>query len=168
VPEDVHKVLVGNKSDLENERKVTFKEAQDLAEVSNILFFETSAKNATNVEELFLKMANTITENDQLIKSLLYTSNLGVGINRFLSKFAGKTAESFITSNDVNFKIKNTKIDETTNQFQIYDTEDQQPLRTITYTVGATEMEINVVKDEFNMKQRRDANDNVHKTLFKK
>eukprot|EP01123_Difflugia_compressa_P000119 TRINITY_DN1021_c1_g1_i7.p1 TRINITY_DN1021_c1_g1~~TRINITY_DN1021_c1_g1_i7.p1 ORF type:complete len:201 (-),score=45.88 TRINITY_DN1021_c1_g1_i7:42-644(-) len=58
--ENVHKVLVGNKCDMVNERKVTTKEAQDFADQLNLEFLETSAKNATNIEEAFSKMASSI------------------------------------------------------------------------------------------------------------
>jgi len=60
--ENVHKVLVGNKSDMVNERKVTSKEAKEFADQLNLEFLETSAKNATNVEEAFSKMASSIKE----------------------------------------------------------------------------------------------------------
>jgi len=58
--ENVHKVLVGNKCDMVSERKATTKEAQEFADQLNLEFLETSAKNATNVEEAFSKMANSI------------------------------------------------------------------------------------------------------------
>jgi len=60
--ENVHKLLVGNKCDLVNERKVTTEEAREFAEQLNIEFLETSAKDATNVEEAFTKMAGAIRE----------------------------------------------------------------------------------------------------------
>jgi len=60
--ENVHKVLVGNKCDMVNERKVTTKEAQEFADQLNLEFLETSAKNATNVDEVFSIMAKSIKE----------------------------------------------------------------------------------------------------------
>jgi len=61
-PENVHKVLVGNKCDLATERKVTTKEGQEFADQLNLDFLETSAKYSTNVEEAFAKMAKSIKE----------------------------------------------------------------------------------------------------------
>ena len=51
-------VLVGNKNDLE--RKVKTEEGKNLAEKEGMLFFETSAKNGQNVEEIFQNSANEI------------------------------------------------------------------------------------------------------------
>jgi Ras-related protein Rab-4B len=53
-------ILVGNKSDLESEREVTFIEASRFAQENNLMFLETSALHGTNVEEVFLKCARTI------------------------------------------------------------------------------------------------------------
>jgi GTPase SAR1 family protein len=53
INEDTPVVLVGNKLDLADKRVVSSDEAKDLAEKEEILYFETSAKDGTNVEELF-------------------------------------------------------------------------------------------------------------------
>lgn len=45
--------LAGNKSDLTNKRSVEFEEASQYAEENALLFMETSAKNAMNVNEIF-------------------------------------------------------------------------------------------------------------------
>jgi Ras-related protein Rab-1A len=58
--ENVCKLLVGNKSDLANKRQVEFETAKGFADELNIPFLETSAKNATNVEQAFLTMAAQI------------------------------------------------------------------------------------------------------------
>jgi len=60
--ENVHKLLVGNKCDLVNERKVKFETAKEFADSYNLIFLETSAKNSTRVEESFIKMAQAIKE----------------------------------------------------------------------------------------------------------
>ena len=49
-------VLVGNKSDLEEERQVSAEEAEAVAEEFGAWYMETSAKTAEGVEELFMRM----------------------------------------------------------------------------------------------------------------
>ena|SRR3990167_953095 len=51
--DDVPMILVGNKCDLEKHRRVTTAEGQDLAKTFGCPFFETSAKDRINVEEVF-------------------------------------------------------------------------------------------------------------------
>eukprot|EP00903_Cladosiphon_okamuranus_P015011 g13890.t1 len=58
--ENVNKLLVGNKNDLEAKRAVTTEEAKAFADTLGIEFLETSAKNATNVEKAFMMMASQI------------------------------------------------------------------------------------------------------------
>lgn len=56
-------VLVGNKCDLGNSRReVNLEDGQSLAQLENISFLETSAKENLNVEEAFLQMINKIHE----------------------------------------------------------------------------------------------------------
>ena len=57
---DVNKLLVGNKCDLTDEKVVDFTSAKEYADQLDIPFLETSAKNATNVEEAFMIMAAEI------------------------------------------------------------------------------------------------------------
>ncbi|KAJ3439361.1 ras-related protein rabd2a-like [Anaeramoeba flamelloides] len=54
---NVHKLLVGNKSDLVSKRVVKYETAKSLADQLDIPFIETSAKNSSNVEEAFQLMA---------------------------------------------------------------------------------------------------------------
>jgi len=58
--ENVNKLLVGNKTDLINEKVVDQATAKAFADSMGIPFIETSAKNATNVEQCFLSMARDI------------------------------------------------------------------------------------------------------------
>ncbi|KAK1409681.1 hypothetical protein QVD17_36210 [Tagetes erecta] len=53
-------VLVGNKSDLTDLREVDVEDAQKLAQVENLCFMETSAKDNLNVEDAFLQMITKI------------------------------------------------------------------------------------------------------------
>ncbi|MHA1821580.1 MAG: Rab family GTPase [Promethearchaeota archaeon] len=57
-------VLVGNKIDLSDERVVSKKEGEDLASKINgcVGFFETSAKTGANLDDVFLKLINSILE----------------------------------------------------------------------------------------------------------
>ena len=50
--------LVGNKTDLQNERKVEKDKAQEFAKKNDMRFFEVSAKNGYNVNKLFEKIVN--------------------------------------------------------------------------------------------------------------
>lgn len=52
----VSKILVGNKNDLNGERRVTYEEGEELAKRLGIKFLESSAKSAFNVHEVFKTM----------------------------------------------------------------------------------------------------------------
>ena len=58
--ENVNKLLVGNKTDLVQGRVVDKNVAMEFADSMNIPYTETSAKNATGVEEAFMTMARAI------------------------------------------------------------------------------------------------------------
>ncbi|KAK8975379.1 hypothetical protein V6N11_057473 [Hibiscus sabdariffa] len=58
--ENVNKLLVGNKCDLTSKKVVSYEAAQAFADELGIPFMETSAKNATNVEQAFMAMAANI------------------------------------------------------------------------------------------------------------
>ena len=59
----VCKILVGNKCDLEENRKVSFEEGMELSKHYEIPFLETSAKNSVNVESSFITMSKEIKRN---------------------------------------------------------------------------------------------------------
>ena len=52
--------LIGNKSDLEEKRQVTQEEGRQFAEENNLVFFETSALNGNNIEEIFVESATEL------------------------------------------------------------------------------------------------------------
>lgn len=57
--------LAGNKADLANSRSVECDEAQAYADENGLLFMETSAKTAKNVNEIFLAIAKKLPKNEQ-------------------------------------------------------------------------------------------------------
>lgn len=57
---DIVIALAGNKSDLAQKRMVEYEEANAYADENGLLFMETSAKNANNVNEIFLAIARKL------------------------------------------------------------------------------------------------------------
>lgn len=57
---ECEKIIVGNKSDLENARQVTKKEAEIFANDNGFNYFEISAKAGINIEPLFEQLAKAI------------------------------------------------------------------------------------------------------------
>ncbi len=58
-------ILVGNKTDLEDDRKISYEEGEKLAKDYKYSFYETSALNGSNVEEAFMDLVNKIINNYQ-------------------------------------------------------------------------------------------------------
>eukprot|EP00826_Nyctotherus_ovalis_P013016 TRINITY_DN1347_c0_g1_i2.p1 TRINITY_DN1347_c0_g1~~TRINITY_DN1347_c0_g1_i2.p1 ORF type:complete len:136 (-),score=40.00 TRINITY_DN1347_c0_g1_i2:56-463(-) len=56
VREDARIIIIGNKADLSSERQVKPEEGAKFAEGCGALFYEASAKDGTNVEEIFNKL----------------------------------------------------------------------------------------------------------------
>ena len=59
---DIPIILIGNKCDLEDSREVSSEEAEEKAKELNCPFYETSAKDSTNINEIFKKMTDLIFE----------------------------------------------------------------------------------------------------------
>ena len=57
---DVYRILVGNKCDMESDRKVTVEQGKEFAQKYKMQFFETSAKNSINVQQAFEAMTREI------------------------------------------------------------------------------------------------------------
>lgn len=58
--ENISKILVGNKKDLEDKRQIQYQEGKELADHFNVRFLETSAKESLNVEDAFTLMTREI------------------------------------------------------------------------------------------------------------
>jgi Ras-related protein Rab-11A len=63
---DLPILLIGNKSDLVDERKVSREQATNLAKQLNIPYMETSALNASNVEQAFMSLVTSIYQKKKL------------------------------------------------------------------------------------------------------
>ena len=53
-------MMVGNKADLESKRQVPYEEAKEFAEANDLIFLELSAKNHEEVQQAFLRTAESI------------------------------------------------------------------------------------------------------------
>ena len=71
-------MLIGNKNDLEHRRAVSFEEGKAFAAEHGLIFMETSAKTAYNVEEAFINTAKKILEN--IVSGVIDVSNESHGI----------------------------------------------------------------------------------------
>ncbi|KAL5007997.1 hypothetical protein ScPMuIL_013578 [Solemya velum] len=58
--EDVSKLIIGNKSDLETKRVVGYDTGKEFCDGLGIPFLETSAKNSSNVDQAFMAMASAM------------------------------------------------------------------------------------------------------------
>lgn len=63
-------ILVGSKSDLKMDRKVSYEAASELAEKYSIKLIEVSAKENRNVDELFEELTRQVIGNKDLTKSV--------------------------------------------------------------------------------------------------
>merc|ERR1712166_365606 len=71
-------MLIGNKSDLEHRRAVSSEEGQQFAQEHGLVFLETPAKTAANVEDAFFETAKDIYNKVQ--KGVFDVSNESFGI----------------------------------------------------------------------------------------
>ena len=64
-PESILCVLIGNKSDMNDKREVTYEEGRNYAKKHKMLFYETSAKSKANIDLIFKESVQYINDNIQ-------------------------------------------------------------------------------------------------------
>ena len=80
---NVYKLLIGNKSDLDSQRKVSKEEGKEFAQINGMEFFETSAKENYQVQDAFIQLTRdviktkdkSLEKNDKNIKINIGNSN---------------------------------------------------------------------------------------------
>ena len=75
----IYMILVGNKSDLSEQREVSIEEGQKLADKYGMKFFECSGKTGNNVEEIFYKSLDDIAK--KIEQGLINLSENGIHKN---------------------------------------------------------------------------------------
>ena len=79
---DIVKVIVGNKCDLEKEKKVNFNEAIDFCKKNNAIYIETSAKENINIDKIFNNVVEIIDvkvmNNEPLNKNIKVINNFDI------------------------------------------------------------------------------------------
>ena len=86
--ENVCKLVVGNKIDLQGKRAIEAKDAEDFADSLGIEFLEVSVKNSINVEKAFTMMAAQIKTRMESIPSFKFQAEQ---LNKMKSILAHKT-----------------------------------------------------------------------------
>ena len=94
-PKTVLLVLVGNKTDLEDQRVISKERGENLAKENNMMFFETSAKSGKGIEEAFQKSIEAV---DQKIRSGYYnlSDSSKHGIKKIVSGNENENGERII------------------------------------------------------------------------
>ncbi|CAF3685951.1 unnamed protein product [Adineta steineri] len=158
---DLNKLLVGNKCDLTAERVIDYAQAKDLADSLSIPYVETSAKNASNVQEEFKAKINylisttsgipieisdinakssikpletTIETNvkDNRIFKLVLLGDSGVGKTSLFLRFANDAFNDiFLPTVGVDFMNHVIKHNGTTTKLHIWDTAGQERFRSL-------------------------------------
>ena len=109
-PKTVLLVLVGNKTDLEEQRVISKERGENLAKENNMLFFETSAKLGDGIEQAFQKSIEAV---DQKIRSGYYnlSDSSKHGIKKIVSGNENENGERIIDKKSLSLGKKQKKDD---------------------------------------------------------
>ena len=83
---DILVVLVGNKTDLDSKRAVSTEEGQKFANDNGLMFFESSAQNGTNIEEIFTSAITDLVTRLESGKINYEGNQTGIKIGKFPNK----------------------------------------------------------------------------------
>ena len=85
-PKNIYIMLVGNKIDLSEQRKVSYEKGLEFAQANNINFFETSAKTGENVENVFYNCTMDIAKKIKNNEYDLSDDSCGIKVGIILNK----------------------------------------------------------------------------------
>ncbi|KAI8988740.1 small GTP-binding protein [Pilobolus umbonatus] len=91
---DVCRLIVGNKSDMTDERQISFTSAKKWADSIHVPILETSAKNASNVEQVFFQMAKDIQSKTSMSPMNEDKSRIDLGSRTFIRTPSGSSETS--------------------------------------------------------------------------
>ena len=80
---DILVCLIGNKCDLEGKRAVSYEEGKNFAEENNLIFFETSAKDGNNIQEIFTESATYLVDKIESGQLNLNATDSGIKIGKY-------------------------------------------------------------------------------------
>jgi small GTP-binding protein len=80
--ENIQMIIIANKCDLEDEREVLKSEISDKANQLNIEYFETSAKDNTNIDDAFDTIINKV-------YNKVYNKTVGISLSKSDKKHTG-------------------------------------------------------------------------------
>ena len=80
-------ILIGNKTDLNDDRQVTYEEGEQFAKRNNMIFLESSAKTGYNIKEIFHKSVKQIDQNILDNKYDLENESCGIRVGEGRSSF---------------------------------------------------------------------------------
>ena len=87
--EKISVVLVGNKTDLESERKISLEQGKEKAELFKLAFIETSALNGNNIEKAFNELISDVFKNHYSLmdnKSNIKLNDKGISLENIDGK----------------------------------------------------------------------------------
>lgn len=158
-------VIVGNKSDLEDERQVSYEEGVRLAKQFNSPFMETSAKQNINVEDAFYTLARVVRDNggkynphnnnEDIMQKITTTQTLDSMVNQQITNTNTNT-----NGNDMNSANIYNNNNNTNNNNSINNSLNEQHAKGTTDSVSTTTRNGQSVQNKVNNNNNNTNNQN--------